>query len=83
MHCPACKHKRTRVLRTRPDAEFPARDLVRQCRNPACGTIFTCREALVSVMEAPQDREVVKEMAARIEALPESAREALFNLVSR
>jgi len=81
MHCPACGHKKTRIIRTEPDAEFPARDLVRQCRNPACLTVFTSREALVSVIEKSTDGEMLKEMAARVGSMSPGTREALLKLL--
>ena len=81
MHCPACQHKKTRIIRTQPDAEFSARDLVRQCRNPACLAVFTSREAVVSLLEKSQDAEIVREMAARVGSLSAGTREALLKLL--
>ena len=81
MHCPACRHKKSRIIRTQPDTEFSARDLVRQCRNPTCLAVFTSREALVSVMEKPQDGAFLKELAARIGTRSAGSREALLKLL--
>jgi transcriptional regulator NrdR family protein len=81
MHCPACRHKKSRIIRTQPDTEFSARDLVRQCRNPACLAVFTSREALVSLLEKSQDGEIVKEMAARVGSLSADTRQALLKLL--
>ena len=81
MHCPACRHKKTRIIRTQPDAEFSARDLVRQCRNPACLAVFTSREALVSVLENSSNTEVVRALASRIDALAPEARSSLFKII--
>jgi transcriptional regulator NrdR family protein len=81
MHCPACRHKKSRIIRTQPDTELSARDLVRQCRNPACLAVFTSREALVSLLEKSQDGEIVKEMAARVGSLSAGSHEALLKLL--
>jgi transcriptional regulator NrdR family protein len=81
MHCPACRHKKSRIIRTQPDSEFSARDLVRQCRNPVCLAVFTSREALVSLLEKSQDGEIVKEMAARVGSLSADTRQALLKLL--
>ena len=81
MHCPKCDFKKTRIIRTRPDPEFPSVDLVRQCKAPGCLTVFTSREAVISIIENSQDREVIKALAHRIEALPPTARADLLKLL--
>ena len=65
----------------RPDPDCQAADLVRQCKNPGCLTVFTSREAVVSVIENSRDVEIVKALASRIEALPADSREALVKLL--
>ena len=81
MHCPKCDHKKSRIIRTRPDPEFPSVDLVRQCKAPGCLTIFTSREALVSIIEDSQEREIIKALASRIDALSPHARHDLMKLL--
>jgi len=81
MRCPTCNHTRTRILRTRPDPDSQAADLVRQCKSPGCLTVFTSREAVVSLLEKSQDGEIVREMAARVGSLSAGTREALLKLL--
>ena len=81
MRCPTCQHKKTAIIRTRPDPDSESTDHVRQCRNPACLAVFTSREALVSLLEKSQDGEIVKEMAARIGSLSAGTRQALLKLL--
>ena len=81
MRCPTCNHPRSRILRTRPDPDSQASDLVRQCKSPGCLTVFTSREAVISVIENSRDVEIVKALASRIEALPMDSRQALVKLL--
>ena len=81
MHCPKCDNKKTRIIRTRPDTEFPSVDLVRQCKNPGCLTVFTSRESVISVIENSQDKEIIKALANRIESLNPHARADLLKLL--
>ena len=78
MRCPACNHIRTRIIRTRPDPDSAASDLVRQCKSPGCLTVFTSREAVISVIENSQDVHILQELASRIAALPAASRETLL-----
>ena len=81
MHCPKCDHKKSRIIRTRPDPEFPCVDLVRQCKAPGCLAIFTSRESVISIIEDYQEREIIKALATRIESLPPHARTDLMKLI--
>jgi len=81
MRCPTCQHKKTTIIRTRPDPDSESTDHVRQCRNPACLTIFNSRESVINVIDLSQDREILHALASRITALPESSREALLKLI--
>jgi transcriptional regulator NrdR family protein len=81
MRCPKCNFGRTRIIRTRPDPEFPCTDLVRQCKSPGCLAVFTSREAVVSVIEDSQDAKILTALAARIDALPAESRKTLLEMV--
>ncbi len=81
MRCPKCQHKRTRIIRARPDPDYPTTDLVRQCKNIPCLAVFTSREAMVSIIEGSKDQDILKEIAARIEALPADERDALVKML--
>ena len=76
MGCPNGRHKRTRIIRARPDPEIPTTDPVRQRKNLECLAVFTSREAVVSIIENSKDREILKALASRIEALPTDSRDA-------
>ena len=79
MRCPTCQYKKTRIIRTRPDSE--ATDHVRQCKNPACLAICNSRESVINVIDLSQDREILRALASRISALPDSSRDALLKLI--
>ena len=81
MRCPSCNHIRTRIIRTRPDPDSDASDLVRQCKAPACLTVFTSHEAVISVIENSQDKHILMDLAARIAKLPDTARAELAKLI--
>ena len=81
MRCPSCNHIRTRIIRTRPDPESDASDLVRQCKETSCLTVFTSREAVISVVQNSQDRHILMDLAARIAKLPDTARAELVKLI--
>lgn len=81
MRCPTCQHRKTAIIRTRPDPDAESTDHVRQCRNPACLTIFNSRESVINVIDFSDDREIVTALASRISALSEPSREAPFKLI--
>ena len=81
MGCPKCRHKRTRIIRARPDPEIPTTDPVRQCKNLECLAVFNSREAVVSIVENSKDREIFKALASRIEAQPADSRDALVKML--
>ena len=81
MRCPTCQHKKTSIIRTRPDPDSESTDHVRQCRNPACLAIFNSRESVINVIDLSTDREILTTLASRISALPESSRDALLKLI--
>ena len=81
MRCPTCQHKKTSIIRTRPDPDSESTDHVRQCKNPACLTLFNSRESVINVIDFSDDREIVTALASRISALSESSRETLLKLI--
>ena len=81
MRCPTCQHKKTAIIRTRPDPDSDSTDHVRQCRNPACLTIFNSRESVINVIDFSDDREIVTALASRIGGLSGASREALLKLI--
>ena len=64
-----------------PGPEYLSTNLVRQCKNPGCLTVFTTREAVISIIENSKDREILQELAARIEAFPADFREVLVKIL--
>ena len=81
MRCPTCNHIKTRIIRTRPDPEFDSTDLVRQCKQPGCLTVFTSRESVISVIENSLDKHILMDLASRISKLPDHARQDLLKLI--
>ena len=81
MRCPTCNHQKTRIIRTRPDPEFDSTDLVRQCKNPGCLSVFTSRESVISVIENSQDQHILLELVSRIQKLHPNVRDHLMKLI--
>ena len=81
MRCPSCQNKKTRIIRTRPDPDAQATDLVRQCKEPGCLTVFTSREAIISVIENSEDGHILMTLASRINALSDGSRQMLLKLI--
>jgi len=81
MRCPTCQRRKAAIIRTRPDPVAESTDQVRQCRNPACLTIFNSRESVINGIDFSDDREIVTALASRISALSETSREAPPKLI--
>ncbi|HEX7926284.1 MAG TPA: hypothetical protein VF678_01760 [bacterium] len=81
--CPRCQSQRTRVIRTTPDREFPAADVIRQCRKPECGAIFSTHEALVEIFEKPSDAQLMRGIESLVDQLSPAARKSARSLIER
>lgn len=53
MQCPNCKTKRSCILRSKPDPDSTSREVIRQCRNPTCKTIFAVWESVTRILDDP------------------------------
>ena len=83
MECPACHHKKTRIIRTRPDPEFGSTEKVRQCKNFACLQTFTSNETVLSIIEVSQHQSVVLELVSKFDALPPKTQDVLIEMIDK
>lgn len=87
MHCPACNHKKTWAVRVRSDGDPTSRTITRLCKNPACGTIFTTLESLLTIVQAPDSPPHMREIASLLGKLSaeelDTVRKFLADLPSR
>ena len=58
MRCPVCR-SRSKIIRTRPDPDdVLGQGYTKMCRDPACGTIFTTFESIISVIDTDENTKV-------------------------
>lgn len=82
MPCPTCGHPNTRTLHTRTDPESGSVGRTRLCKNPACGTIFTTHENVVSVIHQGANAQELRHLVGRICTLPPEQRDAVKQMVA-